>query len=135
MLDEAKRFNASFIASGHASFHLASADRMPFPAASFDRVFSIGVIHFWAEPIASLIEILRVSHSGSFAIMSCLHPRATLPFAREEYGFHGRSAEEWERLFRAAGFSDVAAECLEVEGTGPDGKPNKRYTNRITARP
>ena len=134
MLDEAKRFNASLIASGHVSFHLASAERMPFRDASFDRVFSIGVIHFWADPIASLVEILRVSRSNSLAIMSCLHPRATLPFAREEYGFYVRSPEEWERLFLEAGFSDVAAECLEVEGIGPDGEPNKRYTTRITAR-
>jgi ubiquinone/menaquinone biosynthesis C-methylase UbiE len=135
MLDEAQRFNASLIASGHVSFHLVSAECMSFPNASFDRVFSTGVIHFWAEPLASLIEVRRVSRPDGLTIMSCLHPRATLPFVREEYGFHARSPEEWERLFRAAGFSDVTAECLEVEGIGPDGKPNKRYTNRITARP
>ena len=86
------------------------------------------------DPIASLIEILRVSRSNSLAIMSCLHPRATLPFAREEYGFYVRSPEEWERLFREAGYPEVAAECLEVEGIGADEKPNKRYSTRITAR-
>jgi len=135
MLEEAEQFNAALIASGHANFYLASSDRMPFPDASFDRVFSIGVIHFWADPIAFLVEIRRVSHADSLAIMSCLDPQATLPFAREEYGFYRRNPEEWEALFHEAGFRSVDAQRVEVEGIGADGKPNKRYTTRVTARP
>ena len=135
MLAEAERFNAALIASGHVHFQLASADRLPFPDASFDRVFSIGVIHFWANPIASLVEIRRVSRPQSLAIMGCLHPRAILPFAREEYGFYLRSTEEWEALFKEAGFRGVDAQCIEADGIDSDGKPNKRFSTRVTARP
>ena len=134
MLEEAERFNAALIASGRAKFYLASADRMPFPDASFDRVFSIGVIHFWADPTALLVEIHRVSRSDSLAIMSCLDPQTALPFAREEYGFYRRSPADWEALFHEAGYRSVNAQRVEVEGIGADGKPNKRYTVRITAR-
>jgi len=133
MLQEAECFNAALIASGTASFHLASADRMPFADASFDRVFSSGVIHFWAEPLASLVEVHRVTRPGSLAVMTSLHPRSVLPFAKEEYGFFLRSEREWSALFHEAGFGDVDAQCVEVEGTDANGKPNKRYTNRITA--
>lgn len=135
MLEEAERLNATLIASGRGSFHLASADCMPFPSESFDRVFSIGVIHFWADPVPSLVEVRRVSRPDCLAIMGCLNPRSVLPFAREEYGFYLRTPDEWVTHFHKAGFRTVDAQCVEVEGIGPDGKPNKRYTTRVTARP
>jgi len=83
MLGEAERFNASLISSGRASFHLAAADSMPFPDGTFDRVFSIGVIHFWPDPIASLVEVRRVTRPDSLVLMGCLNPQSSLPFARE----------------------------------------------------
>jgi SAM-dependent methyltransferase len=46
MVEEAERFNADLVASGRAEFHCCSAERMPFRDQSFDRAFSIGVIHF-----------------------------------------------------------------------------------------
>ena len=135
MIAEAERFNAELIAAGRASFHLTPADRMPFPDASFDRVFSIGVIHFWADPSPSLIEIRRVLRPSSLAVMGCMNPRAPRPFAREVYGVYLRSAEEWAQLFRQAGFRSVDSRCLEVPGIGPDGGPIKRYVTRSAARP
>jgi ubiquinone/menaquinone biosynthesis C-methylase UbiE len=54
MVEEAKRFNAEFVTSGRAEFHCAAAERTPFPDAMFDRAFSIGVIHFWPEPVVAL---------------------------------------------------------------------------------
>ena len=50
MVAEAARFNAALVAAGRASFHLGSADSMPFADASFDRVFSTGVTHFLGRP-------------------------------------------------------------------------------------
>ena len=64
MVAEASRFNAALVAAGKASFHLSSAEHMPFNDRTFDRVFSIGVIHFCAEPDASLVEVHRVMRSG-----------------------------------------------------------------------
>jgi ubiquinone/menaquinone biosynthesis C-methylase UbiE len=54
MVEEAKRFSAEFLTSGRAEFHCAAAERTPFPDAMFDRAFSIGVIHFWPEPVVAL---------------------------------------------------------------------------------
>ncbi len=133
MVREAERYNAAAIASGKASFHLAPADRMPFADASFDRVFASGVIHFWADPLASLLEVHRVIRSGSLSVMTALNPRSVLPFAKKEYGFFLRTEREWAALFHEAGFRDIDAHCIEVEGIDATGKPNKRYTNRITA--
>jgi ubiquinone/menaquinone biosynthesis C-methylase UbiE len=136
MCDESRRFNAGLVATGQASFHLVSAQDMPFPDASFDRVFSIGVIHFWRDPIASLTEIRRVMRPGALALMQALDPRSTqvFAFARTEFGFHLRSADEWRALSLQAGFHSVNVATIETEGIAPDGRSNKRYTIRITAR-
>lgn len=135
MFEEAQRFNAALVASGRASFHLASADHMPFPDASFDRVFAIGVIHFWRDPVASLAETRRVMRPGALAIMGTPDPRSRQDFARPEFGFHVRGADEWRVLLHQAGFSTINVDTIETAGIMPDGKPNKRYTIRITSRP
>ena len=135
MFDEAKRFNAALVAAGRASFHLASAEHMPFADASFDRVFGIGVIHFWRDPVLSLVEIRRVMRSDALAVMGTPDPRSQQDFARPEFGFHLRSADEWRALFLQAGFGSVNVQNIESDGITPDGKPNKRYTIRITVRP
>lgn len=135
MFDEAKRFNAALVAAGRASFHLASSEHMPFADATIDRVFAIGVIHFWRDPIVPLIEIRRVMRRGGLAVMQTPDSRAPQEFARPEFGFHLRSGDEWQALFGQAGFGSVDAQHIESEGIAPDGTPNKRYTIRITARP
>jgi hypothetical protein len=53
-VEEATRFNAELVAAGRVSSHLGSAARMRFANASFDRVFSTGIVHFWADPVGQL---------------------------------------------------------------------------------
>ena len=100
MIAEALTFNAALAAAGKASFHLASAHEMPFDSNCFDRVFSIGVVHFWAEPLASLVEVRRVLRRGGSMLMACLAPREAPDFARAEYGFYLRDDSEWGALCR-----------------------------------
>ena len=135
MVEEATRFNAALVAAGCASFHLGSAERMPFADASFDRVFSTGVAHFWADPVGPLAEVRRVLRPGGLSLMGCIHPRTAPDFARPEHGFHLRDAAGWDALYRAAGFAEVKVETIEVEGINADSTPTRRYTFRLTARP
>ena len=133
MVAEASRFNAALVAAGRASFHLGSAERMPFADHAFDRVFSIGVIHFWAEPGASLAEVHRVMRPGGLMVMGSLAPKDPPDFARPEYGFHLRDAAEWDALCRGARFVMVNVETLQFKQITPNG-PTKRHTLRVTAR-
>lgn len=135
MFDEARRFNAALVAAGRASFHLASADHMPFPDTTFDRVFAIGVIHFWRDPILCLVETRRVMRPDALAIMQTVDPRSRPDFAHPEFGFHLRSADEWRALLHQAGFGTTDIVSIETDGIAPDGKPIKRYTIRIAACP
>ena len=134
MVGEATRSNAALVAAGRAGFHLGSAEDMPFPDASFDQVFSAGVVHFWADPVGLLSEVRRVLRGGGLSLMGCLHPRTAPPgFARPEHGFHLREAAEWEALHRAAGFTKVEAETMETQQIGPDGTPAQRCALKLTA--
>ena len=134
MVAEASTFNAALVEAGKASFHLAYAHEMPFDSRSFDRVFSIGVIHFWAEAAASLVEVRRVLRPGGLMLMGCLAPREAPDFARREYGFYLRDATEWEALCREAGFTDINIQTDESEQITLSGLPTKRYSIRMTAR-
>jgi len=134
MVEEAARFNASLVATGTTSFHLGSAERMPFADASFDRVFSTGVAHFWSDPAAPLAEIRRVLRPGGVSLMGCLHPRNAPEFARAEFGFHLRDAASWDALYRAAGFAEVTIDTVEFEHITADGTRIRRYVVHQMAR-
>jgi ubiquinone/menaquinone biosynthesis C-methylase UbiE len=134
MVNEANRFNAGLVATGRASFRLASADCMPFEDASFDRVFAIGVMHFWQDPRMPLREIRRVMRPDGLAVMGALDSRSPPPFARPEFGFHLRSAAEWVELWRQAGFRAVDAQRSESEQITVDGAATRRTVIRLTAR-
>lgn len=134
MVEEAKRFNAALIGAGLASFHLACAERMPFADDEFDRVFSTGVIHFWQDALTPLQEVRRVMRPGGLAVLGALDVRCSPPFARREFGFFLRSADEWAELCRRAGFDAVDARTIEFDQVAPDGAPARRYAIRLTVR-
>ena len=134
MFAEALAYNAALVEAGKASFHLASAHEMPFDSNCYDRVFSTGVIQFWAEPLASLVEVRRVLRPGGLMLMACLAPREAPDFAQVEYGFYLRDASEWDALCREAGLTDISVETVESDQTSPSGQPTKRYLIKMSAR-
>ena len=137
MVSEAVRNNASFVAAGRAAFHLAAADAIPFPDATFDRVFAVNVIYFWPQPESALREIRRVLCPTGTSIIAAVDPETakTEDYARPEFGFHIRDQETLAELHRNAGFSDVAIERHEEVVTTPEGKLWARQYNLVRARP
>ena len=134
MVEEAKRFNAEFVTSGRAEFHCAGAERMPFPDAMFDRAFSIGVIHFWPEPVVALRELRRVLKPNGLAIMGGFAPPGAWDFARSEFGFYLRDAAAWEAFCLEAGLREAKTETIEVTQTAADGAPSKFNIVRVEVR-
>ena len=72
MLAEAVRNNPRFVAAGRATFHIANAEAIPFPDASFDRVFAVNVIYFWPDPEVALREVRRVLRPNGTAIVAAV---------------------------------------------------------------
>jgi ubiquinone/menaquinone biosynthesis C-methylase UbiE len=125
MVEEARGFNAEFVSRGRAEFHCAGAERMPFPDAMFDRAFSIGVIHFWPEPVVALKELRRVLKPNGLAIMGGFAPPGAWDFARAEFGVYLRDAAAWERFCREAGLREARAETIEVTQPAADSAPSR----------
>lgn len=134
MVDEAKRFNALFTTLGRAELHCADAERMPFPDGVFDRAFSIGVIHFWPDPVIALRELRRVLKPFGFAVLGALAPPTATDFAKAEFGFYLRDAATWEALCREAGFRDIKAETAEAQQTAAGGAVVKVNAVRVEVR-
>jgi ubiquinone/menaquinone biosynthesis C-methylase UbiE len=113
------------------NFRRGSAERLPFPAGSFDCVLATTVVYLVPEPAAMLGEMARVARRGG--VVASLDPADTLTrAAMEEYcGRHALpprdarkllvwaravawirrfSEEDLQGLFAAAGLVDL---CLE----------------------
>ncbi len=133
MVAEAERINSALISEGRAEFFLGSAEQMPFPNGGFDCVYSIGVAHFWPDPLSALAEVHRVLRRGGASMIGCLHPRTAPAFALPENGFYLRDAAEWEALHWAAGFAAVDVETIETEQVSQAGTLTTRFVFRLAA--
>ena len=116
MAEAATVRHSAHVASGCAKFVCASSEQTGLNDSSFERLFSIGLIHFWSEPLRSLKECRRLLRAGGMVLMACLGPDRPPPFALAEYGFHLRSPAEWRRLAGEAGFGETTVEVDETAG-------------------
>jgi SAM-dependent methyltransferase len=138
MVTEAIAFNAELVAAGQASFRLASAEAVPCPDESFDKVFAVNVIYFWPDPVKALSEMRRVLRPGGMSVIAAVKPdtdQPPPPFAREEYGFRVRDGATVAALHRDAGFGYIELDDYEEITTRPDGTPWTRRYAIVIARP
>lgn len=137
MTEEARRFNAEAIAAGRVALHCASADAMPLPDASQDRVLAVNVVYFWLDPIPPLREIRRVLRPSGFSLIAAVTPQTVAgnPVFQPENGFHIRDAEALVDLHRTAGFTRIVVESVSEVVARQDGSPWTRDYNLIRAHP
>lgn len=99
-----------------AEFAVGAAERLPFPDATFDRVWTIHSFHHWENPARGIDEVLRVLRPGGrFLIVESE--------SRGSHGLDRRRAEELTERLRGAGFGDAAVSKpgrqLVVTGSAP----------------
>jgi SAM-dependent methyltransferase len=139
MVAEATVFNADLIAEGRASFHLASAEALPFADQSFDKALAVNVIYFWKDPIRPLAEIRRVLRPGGLSCIASVISKPgepSPPFARPEFGFYWRDRDTLLELHHDAGFRRIKVnEDYREAVTMPDGSSRQRSYAIIMARP
>jgi ubiquinone/menaquinone biosynthesis C-methylase UbiE len=104
------------VTAGRLTLHLGDSTRLPFPAAHFNKAYSVHTLYFWSDPEEHLREIHRVL---------CSRGRLALGFHTDEapsvrdfpatvYRFYSQA--EVRMLLQAAGFSDVVLSEPRLHG-------------------
>ena len=107
----------------------ATAEKLPFPDASFDQALAQLVVQFMADPVGGLREMARVLHPGG-RVAACvwdhagdggpLSPfwsvaRGVDPTVVDESRLAGVRAGHLTELFAAAGLRGLHEQAIEVE--------------------
>lgn len=64
----------------NVKFHLAGAERLPFTDGSFDYCYATGVLYFVEHMVATLQEMVRVTHPAG--VVAAMDPHASMSVAR-----------------------------------------------------
>ena len=111
-VEASRAFNAGLIEAGRMEILHGSVEHLPFADGQFDAVVTVESFYFWPSPEESLKEAARViRRGGTFLLLAEIYGRDDLPEGIRAkiagYDLTNPTPEEFERLFRAAGFSDV----------------------------
>lgn len=108
MLQRARDRHADDIASGRLVVQHGCAERLPFEAASFDRVLSVNTYPFWTDPRTAFSEIRRVLDVEGLLALALVRPEM-LRIAQLRPGVERlEQPEQTARLAAAAGLNDVS---------------------------
>jgi MPBQ/MSBQ methyltransferase len=98
------------------------AERLPFPADSFDRYVSAGSIEYWPDPQRGIAEAYRVTKPGGTAlVIGPVRPTNRLVGQLAEAWMLFPAADEYAAWMRNAGFSHV-----ETRSIAPDWYRDRR---------
>ncbi len=119
-VEASRAFNAPLIEAGRIEIRHGSVEALPFADAHFDAVVTVESFYFWPSPEESLKEVARVvKKGGTFLLLAEIYGRDDLPEGIRAkvagYDLTNPTPEEFERLFRAAGFSEVTLHFKDGE--------------------
>ena len=119
-VEASRAFNAPLIEAGRMEIRHGSVEALPFADAHFDAVVTVESFYFWPSPEESLKEVARVvKKGGTFLLLAEIYGRDDLPEDIRAkvvgYDLTNPTPEEFERLFRAAGFSEVTLHFKDGE--------------------
>ena len=111
-VEASRAFNAALVAAGRMEILHGSVESLPFEDGHFDAVVTVESFYFWPNPEECLKEVARVvKKGGTFLLLAEIYERNDLPESIREkiagYQLTNPTPEEFERLFRAAGFAAV----------------------------
>ena len=119
-VEASRAFNAALIAAGRMEILHGSVESLPFEDGHFDAVVTVESFYFWPNPEECLKEVARVvKKGGTFLLLAEIYERNDLPESIREkiagYQLTNPTPEEFERLFRAAGFAPVETHFKDGE--------------------
>jgi ubiquinone/menaquinone biosynthesis C-methylase UbiE len=113
----------------NVAYEVGGVDRIPAEAQTFTKAISVESAYYWPDPASGLREVFRVLKPGSPAWILINYYRDNPHCHQWSADFaiptHLLAAEEWARLFREAGFTQVEHRRI------PDNSPTPEvYTGR-----
>ena len=118
MVGRARRHYRSALEEGRLELRLGSAEYIPFPDESFDRVLTINTLYFWPDAARALGEIYRVLRPGGRFVLA-LRPKQGLQRGHaEEHGFILREDAEVQALLQDAHLRIVALDRHDDDRLG-----------------
>ena len=119
-VEASRAFNAPLIEAGRMEILHGSVEHLPFADEHFDAVVTVESFYFWPNPEECLKEVARVvKKGGTFLLLAEIYERDDLPESIREkiagYALTNPTPEEFERIFRAAGFAVVETHFKEGE--------------------
>jgi ubiquinone/menaquinone biosynthesis C-methylase UbiE len=105
MVEAVARRCRDLIEAQRLDVRAGTADALPWPPASFDAVFAVHTIYFWADAEKELAEIRRVLRPHGRLLLGFREssPKAVAALPTSVYVW--RSADEIRGLAAAAGFA------------------------------
>ncbi|WP_313992666.1 class I SAM-dependent methyltransferase [uncultured Selenomonas sp.] len=108
-VEASRAFNEALIAAGRMEILHGSVEELPFADAHFDKIVTVESFYFWPDPEENLREVARVlKPGGTFLLLADIYGRDDLPEGTRakvaDYGLTNPTPEEFQELFRAAGF-------------------------------
>ncbi|MCD0473491.1 class I SAM-dependent methyltransferase [Flavobacterium sp. EDS] len=87
MFQEARQINRNYVSQKQAFFLLYDGNKIPFPDAQFNKIFTVNTLYFWQEPVKLLMEIYRVlDNKGIFSLTFAQESfMKKLPFTEFEF--------------------------------------------------
>jgi arsenite methyltransferase len=114
---------------GNLVFVVGSIEEIPWEANFFDHAISVESSYYWPDPAQGIRELHRVLRDGGSAWILINFYRDN-PYCHQwaeklQVPVHLYSAEDWKKLFRDAGFTEVTHALI------PDPTPTPaEYTGR-----
>jgi ubiquinone/menaquinone biosynthesis C-methylase UbiE len=107
MVHAAERRFAPLIAQQRVRVMQGDVTHLPFASATFDRVFTVNTIYFWANAAQGVSEIHRVLKPGGRAAISIRSGDKMSKYRVTQYNFRLFSPDEVATLMQQAGFKDL----------------------------
>ena len=107
-----RRTNRKAIRAGHVEIQQGSVSDLPFTDAQFDLVTAVETHYFWPDLTADLREVFRVVKPGGKLLMiAAVYKTEMFDERNQQWIQYGNmtylAREEFEMLFKQAGFMDV----------------------------
>lgn len=110
--------NIESVKSGKLDVIESSVEKLPFNDDYFDKIITVESFYFWPNHVENLKEVLRVLKcGGTFLLVADIYNTDSLSEKEKEnikrFKLFNPTKEEYEKLFREAGFSEYIAHTKE----------------------